>query len=389
MRYTFLVGFSFVIAFLFPSNAFAVGSGYSIDELSTELHVDADGAVHVVEHQIVTFEDRNEGYIWYLHAPEQDESVKINVIRTVPVDNGGALTGEWTKLQMIDVDVARQGASPGDTASYALRMRQVQPWYSYSISDGMVRSYFPAESGAYLIESDYTVSNRILVYRDVAELYWRYAQDSLPVEAHDVTLQVSLPAPFEEGADRSQDILAWGHGPNNGSFAIGENGTVVYHVDWLERGTYAEAHILFPAYWMTSMRENAPRLYSELHMQDAIAAESEWVDSYSRGANWDYEVRVLFLGIAAVMIFIGVVCLALFGRTYRSRRALIRVACALGIVALATNLFFKEPLTVVMLLAVALIVLVVALCLPQLESDAERVSPLPDNSVPRGSGVGS
>ena len=160
------------------------------------------------------------------------------------------------------------------------------------------------------------------------------------------------------------DVLAWGHGPNEGSFDVSEDGTVVYHIDHLRSGQYAEAHIVFPTSWLTDLHANSPRVYAEVHRQAAIQEEGEWVDSFARGERWDYLVRMLFLALAAVVILVGAACVARFGRAYRSRRALIRTGCTLGIMALGAHLFFSEPLTVLFLALLAIIVLVVALFLP-------------------------
>lgn len=369
----------FALAFT-PSHALAA-TNYSIDELSSDVHVQTDGAVHVVQRQILAFSGDNQGYIWYLHVPEAGESVKIDAIRFVPVDNGGSPAGEWQKLQMFDVRRSVQGTDPGDSASPSVRTQTTQPWYSYSIADGMVRSWFPAKDGAYLIETDYTVYHRVRAYRDIGELNWRYAHASLPVDSRDVTLRVTLPVPEGEAYQLGQDVYAWGHGPNEGGFEAASDGAIVYHLDQLHTGQYAEAHVVFPASWLTDLNQASSRVFSEVHLQSVLLEEDEWVDSYARGAHWDFQVRVLFLALAAVVILVGVICVARFGRTYRSRRALIRVACTLFITALVANLFFSESITVIFLVVAGAIVLAVSLFLPS-ELAADATSEAPDPQSP-------
>lgn len=361
------------LVLLFPIRAFAADTPFSIDELSTELTVSPDGSIHVVEHQILTFTGQNKGYTWYAHEAESIEEVEISAVRYVSVDDGGTPTADWTELDERASNPERQGETPGDTAIESLRSKRIKPWYSYDEDDGMIRCYFPAESSSYLLEADYVVHNRVLVYRDVAELYWRYGHSSLPVESHDVTMKALLPKPQDAIIVPNQDVVAWGHGHAIGGFNVAEDASVVYHVDKLESGQYAEAHIMFPADWMTEVTEADSNSFPEVRRQSAIAEEHEWVDLSTRGANWDYEVRILFLAIAACLIFAGAICTIRFGRTYRSRLALIRIACTLGVIALFANLFFREPFTVVALAVAAAVVLVAAMLMPGPDKSAEAL----------------
>ena len=378
-----LVAMAFLAAF--PPSALAASGSYAIDELSTQLTVETNGAVHVVERQTLTFDEGNEGLVWYLHVPEEGESVRIASVRYAPVDTGGTLLDDWVRLQMIDSNPREQGRNPGDTADFKLRAQGVeQPWYSYNIGDGMVRCYFPTGAGAraeaesgeayhtYVVETDYTVYHRMRVYRDVAELYWRYANDSLPVEASNVSLRVQLPLPADiDPAQESAEIAAWGHGPDAGTFNVGEDGTVTYLIEHLARGNYAEAHLVFPASWLDDVYMGLPNTFSELRRDAAVAEESEWVDLAQREEAWDNKVRMLFLALAVLVMLAGVVGVIRHGRTPAARRALMRAAATMGIVTLGEQLFFHEPLTTLMLAALTLAMAAVALMLPLIAADGD------------------
>ena len=390
MRRALLVLIACIAAALLALPAYAANGDYVIDELSTEITVETDATTHIVEQQVLTFSSDNTGVVWYLHVPESGESVRISNVRVAPVDNGGTLLEDWTRLQMVDSNPRRQGASPGDSAVSMLRTPKTQPWYSYSISDGMMRCWFPlstpfdnattsdsssASEGeryqTFIIETDYTIRNRVRVYRDVAELYWRYVNDSLPSDSRDVNLIVKLPVP--EGMEPSaviESVRAWGHGPDEGTFTVDGDGTVTYLIEHIDRGKYAEAHIIFPASWMTDMAANAANFFSSVRGPQAIEEEAEWVDLAKREIAWDNNVRVLFLGIAVVIILVGVVSVLRNGRSPKSRRALLRVSATLAIVGLAEHLFFHEPLTTSALMALAAIVALITLMLPQKDEEA-------------------
>lgn len=362
-----------------PSTALGA-TNFTIDEVSTDLQVRPNGSVYVVSRQVLDFRGINTGYTWYLHRPESGESLKIDGIRVAPVDDGGTPIDGWTRLQMFDVNTRLQGSNPGDSAAVEMRAHKIQPWYSFSISDGMVRSYFPAEDGTYMIEAAYTLTNAVDVYRDIAELSWRYVHGSLPVDSSDVTLQINLPVPQGVAIQSGVDVVAWGHGPNDGSFMVNPDGTIIYQIQYLETGNYGEAHVIFPASWMTAMNPKAPHLYTEVRRPAVLAEEGQWVDEAARQAQWDNKVRMLFLSIAAIILLVGVVLIARYGLSARSRRGLIRVACTLFVVGLIAQLFFREILTVTCLLGAAAVVAIASLFLPK--SDAEAAEDgLAENAV--------
>ena len=388
----------------FTAPAYAIGE-YNIDELSTEVTVETDGSIRVVERQTLTFADENAGVVWYAHVPENGESVKFNSVRYAPVDNGGTQLNGWTTLQMIDSNPRQQGRNPGGIAAPSYRsFGDKQPWYSYNIGDGMIRCYFPTGATAaqllkankapftmaseqnldspadierqktFVIEADYVIAHRVQVFRDVAELYWRYANDSLPADAHNVTFQTRLPLPADyDPIAADQEVSAWGHGPNEGSFSVGEDGTVSFRSALIEQGNYAEAHIIFPSGWISNLDANASNRFSSTRRAAAIEEESAWVDVRLREAAWDNKVRVLFLCIALVIVLFGAVSVIRNGRSARSHQALMRASAAIGIVALGEHLFFKEPLTTIMLAILAIIVVFVSFLLPKKDPIEEAV----------------
>lgn len=369
---------AFALVMGLPATALAANGSYSVDELSTEITVQTDASAIAVERQVVTFENQNAGMVWYLRSPSGNESVRINSVRVAPVDDGGTPLGEWTRLQMIDTDPKMQGQWPGDTAALGLTTDKTQPWYSYNISDGMLRCWFPTSGNAeghrtYAVEVNYTVYNCVYAYRDVGELYWRYVHDSLPSSVNEVNLQVKLPAPEGATVKPGEDVLAWGHGPDGGTFDISANGTVTYHLDHIARGYYAEAHLIFPASWLTNLPEGAAtgNQFADTRRTEAIDEESEWVDAAMREANWDNKVRVLFLCLAVAVILVGTIGVIRRGRSPLARRALIRTAATLGIMALAEKLLFREPLAFYLLLALAAVVAFVSLVLPTTEEPEE------------------
>ena len=351
-----------------PCKAYAADEHYNINELSTFIKVHRDGSINVTERRVVTFNNQNSGIINYLYVPENNETLKITSVIYAPVDDGGTPLSNWTRLQMIDSDPEKQGKSPQDVIPESYAEAISQPWYSYSLRDGMLRCYFPFKHfeadnmkskeydasalqenslcKSYVIEINYSVIHRIRVYRDIAELFWRYAHGSLPVNSHNINLQVSLPVDNPSPSIQTDGtVVAWGHSIDEGTFSVNPGGSVTYHFDIVRQGNYAEAHIMFPAHWINEINPLAPNQFSELHKHIAIDEEKNWVDTKLREATWDNRVRVLFLVLVAILIVFGGIAIIRKPDNDTIKLVLLRMTATLGIITLFEHLFFKEELT--------------------------------------------
>ncbi len=352
-------------ALLFPLPAFAAPT-YSVEQRSTTLTVETDASVHVVDYDKYAFTGPNEGIVFYFYQPEKHESVKVLDVRVAPVDENGDLASDWTKLVMVDSDPESQGAAPGSTASPSERGDGVRPWYSYNLSDGMMRLYFPASAGeTYLVEADYVVTNRARVFRDVGELYWRYAHSSSPVDRSDVSLQVVLPLPADAVVEPGENVVAWGHGPEEGTFRIGDDGTVSYLVDCVPAGHYAECHVLFPVSWLSNVTGDSPQYRTEARKGAAFEDEDGWLDANARASIWDNRVRVLFGAIIVACVLLALVLAVVRKDPERLRLSLVRISTTLLIVGIAEHLFFREPITTAMLFIAAAGIAFAAICAPR------------------------
>ena len=369
-----------------PQCACAVQPDYSIDRISTDLYVETNSSVHVVERQTLVFNQQAKGLVWRLFGSDEDEPVEIESVRVAQLDEAGDVTGDWVSLQLIDSDPERQGGKPGDVPDAGMRGDGTEPWCSYDASDGMMRCYFPADAGTYLVEIDYTVPNRVTVFRDVGELNWRYVQSDMPVDVHDATLHIALPVPADVEIEPNSTVKAWGHGPSDGTLSIGEDGSVALHADTVKAGHYAEAHVLFPAYWIDNLDTSASNRRTSVRGLAASSEEADWLDQSARASIWDNKVRTVFAPLVAVAALIAIATALAFGRSMRTRRWFVRIAATLCIVALAEQAFFREPVTTVILLAAAAVIAFLAVLLPNREDGLEDglTDPVEDSSSEQG-----
>jgi uncharacterized membrane protein YgcG len=123
----------------------------------------------------------------------------------------------------------------------------------------------------------YTVPGAATVGSDVAELYWDFTGENHPYIGA-VHVEVHLPGsspnatPDTPPSDASV-VRAWGHGPRNGTVALGQS-VVTADVDGVPQGQFVELRILVPTTDMTVATTGGPRL------ADVLAEEGEFIDRF-------------------------------------------------------------------------------------------------------------
>ena len=66
-----LIAFAMLVVLLLPAQAlvaprlaYAADPGYSIDQLTTDIYVETDSSMHVVERHVLTFGQQGKGLVW-------------------------------------------------------------------------------------------------------------------------------------------------------------------------------------------------------------------------------------------------------------------------------------------------------------------------------------
>ena len=104
--------------------------------------------------------------------------------------------------------------------------------WSHDIENGFLYVFFPKTTGKAVIRIDYTMPDGASAYKDCSELYWSYVSNAWPVDSNNVTCTITLPVPAGITPEIGNTVYAWGHGPENGTFAFNLAGTAItYHDD--------------------------------------------------------------------------------------------------------------------------------------------------------------
>jgi uncharacterized membrane protein len=134
-----------------------------------------------------------------------------------------------------------------------------RPKYTFSaVSEGNtehIEAYFSASNENKTFKLNYTVTNAITKYNDVAELYWKVIGDNWGTKTGQVVSTITLPEMVSKSS-----IYIWGHGPLNGKSEIIDGKTTRFTVQNVPSNTFVEIRELFPKSIISSLNtvnENA------------------------------------------------------------------------------------------------------------------------------------
>ncbi|WP_312117212.1 DUF2207 domain-containing protein [Brevibacillus reuszeri] len=148
----------------------------------------------------------------------------------------------------------------------------------------------------------YDWKNVVQVYKDTAELYWKFFDRTNPSTLGTVRIHLELP-----GGVKQDEILAFGHGPLAGRVDIVGDGAVEYLVSPLQANQMLEARVLFPPSYVPGSTK-----ISTTPMLDKIRQEElTWADqadnerAAGQAHQWrllDYTIALLATNLALIVI---------------------------------------------------------------------------------------
>jgi len=128
--------------------------------------------------------------------------------------------------------------------------------------------YYQARNEIRTFVLDYTISNVITAYDDVAQLYWKFVGESNPAWVDTISIAVFLP---QDGASFS-DVKAWAHGPLWGNVMLPYD-HVLLTVNDLPQNQYIEARVIFPSDWLPKVKKTSGLKKSEILAEEKAFAE--------------------------------------------------------------------------------------------------------------------
>ncbi len=181
--------------------------------------------------------------------------------------------------------------------------------YSFDEAKNTLYVFFSASDETMVVTIDYTIIDGVQAFQDVAEVYWQYVGAQWAEASSDVSMTLTLPVPAGEKVVPGENVRAWGHGPLDGTVTVNDDGTVSYYVPKANAGQFAEARVVFPVSWLTSLGASAGQTHrDEPHLDTVLVEEQNSADEANRQ-------RVLSL---AFVIACGVACVLLLAWALRS-----------------------------------------------------------------------
>lgn len=279
-----------------PQAAFA--KSYSMPQVGISADVQADGTLNVQEQRTFDF-DGSFTCVWWTFAgfPAQSE---FQV-------NGVSLSGaSYNNAKLEEVPFQSQWRSSGGPG---------RTCYSIDSSLHSVYVFFSVDDESLTVQLDYSVTNAVTVYGDVAELYWQYVGSQWEESSRNVDCTIALPMPEGAQAEPGENVYAWGHGPLDGLVEIQGDGVVTYDVPKVSAGEFAEARIAFPKDWMTGVAQSAMRTSDGL--PTILSEEQQWADQANAQRNAARLMIAICILIGIAIIIWSLIMFLRHGKEYK------------------------------------------------------------------------
>ena len=276
---------------------------YQIESARIDAQVQTDASVHIVDHRLLTISSADQTVSYHQTYPHlaDNQTLSINDVRIASANDDGTVESEWTWLSPVEFNRSWTNGVPADEANALAQ----QAAYTYDEETGTIKIFFKAPDHAQvMLEIDYTVVNGAQIYKDAADVTFKYVDESAGEDVRNVIYSLSLPVPEGEQATPRSNVYAWGHGPANGS-VVNAGATITFSTELVKAGQYAEAHVMFPRAWLSNAVDISSYLFrDESHASWTIGAESNWRDTWRNAAMNDDRISVV-LCVLCVFVLIG------------------------------------------------------------------------------------
>lgn len=268
-----------IVLLVLPFAAEARDRRYEYRDLTIDAWIQPDGSVRVVENRTVQFEGTFHGMFQW-----------IDISRGIGVE---------------DVSVEENGqpyrrnprTEPGPAGTYFVREDRDSVYVDWS---------FEATDEVRTFTLKYTLTDAVVVHRDVAELYIQFVGKDWEQSVGKVKVTLHLP----DGG--SETVRAWGHGPLHGEVTIASSDTVTWQVNRLPAHTFLEGRVTFPP----ELVPEARRRTGEPALESILREEEQWANAANRQrvfARVDILIAVILV-LAAIVLAIR--SLYLWGKEY-------------------------------------------------------------------------
>ncbi len=162
------------------------------------------------------------------------------------------------------------------------------------IEDGVqIKIFHPSDEYRVKTILEYTLTDVVVEYADVAELYWNFIGKGWAGGVEDAKITINLP-------DISNELKIFGHGPLDGYSEILEDQTLVFHIPYLRSGEAVDARVLFDTDIVHAAKFQDKPMYETI-MADELELAKEANARRARAEMFAY-VCWIISGVTVVVI---------------------------------------------------------------------------------------
>ena len=289
----------------------ALGKDYTMPETHIDAVVENTGNLNVKEERLFDLDGSFTCVWWIFDSLPDDNPLIVTGVRYKQQSKSVDYYGEpIVDVQLEEVPFQEEWRDYGGPGKNC---------YSVDYEENGIYVFFDATDALLSIEIDYTVTDAVAIYDDVAELYWQYVGSEWAVGSGSVTMTLTLPNPNGTLTELGDEVRAWGHGDLDGYVSLSEDGKqIIYSSPYVYSGDFAEARITFPRDWITNPSEAALSKHTgEDILDDILAEEESWArDANMKRAFW-YFVYYLPYAIAIALLIFTIYAYARHGKKHR------------------------------------------------------------------------
>lgn len=236
--------FTLVLIFLLPICVFA--ATYP-EDMQIDAIVNVDGSMTVEETIVWEIEERINGV--YRDILCFNEANKLNSAEEIYVEeiivNGREYYYSEDELQN------------GVSGMYNLNRIE---------GGAQIKIFHPTDEYNITTVIKYTLTNVVVKYNDVAELYWNFIGKDWDSGIENVTITITLP-------ETSKTLKVFGHGPLNGYSEIIDDKTVRLSVDYLRSSEAVDARVIFDRDIVLAGKQQDKDMYEEIMAKELELAK--------------------------------------------------------------------------------------------------------------------
>lgn len=301
-----------LVSFVIPSVALA-DDYYGCPEVVLEAEAQQDASLRVKEKRAFEFNGSFE-CVWWAFGKMPSSEMRLEV-------NGVYVEGEdWLGDQLAARD-AEGDLVPLKEVPFDVEWRSFggpdaeESVYSIDREENALYVFFASsvdESAEVTI--DYTLTNFVQVYDDVAELSWRCVGGAWDTDSENVSLSLSLPAPGEGASIAGEDVHFWLHSYRSPLSVSEDIKSYSAEIPLVLSGSSLDMRAVFPSTWLADVPSGSPVLHEGKRL-DAVLDEEALLEEQAQEEQRSANIRMAGMCVIPVAgMLLSVVCRRRYGK---------------------------------------------------------------------------